>query len=564
MINLLGLTTFLLWGLGVAFHFMVARNSVERWTRFWGIFGAIPLTIGWFFILVMWNSLDNVRTIGEALGSLMSIYAMSLIFGGAIYWFLRRKFNLFRSSEKRGKIIRGAKLMTEKQLVSSLAKEQAVAKIGNVPVPVRVENRNFLIAGSVGTGKSQTFYQVLDSVRARGQAALVADVSGDFVARYYRPGKDVILNPLEERGVNWSPFAEMEQPYDAVNLARAFIPEGIGADEKQWNGYARTVVQAILKKLFLAGLQTNQDLANALFGLKMKELEEFTQGTPAAAQFDRDAAKMFAAIRAIIAKFFDAYSYLDPAAGAGAFSITKFIQGAVNSADAPWIFLTSNENSLTLLQPMIGSQIDIASRAVMSQQPDESRRFWFSLDEFPSLGYVDSIEDLYTKGRKFGAAAIIGIQAVSQIRRTYGNERAQTIMATADTWVLLRNKDAESAEFMARQIGTNELKRTVYNSNASETLKVSQGQAEQYNDNNRLVLPSEIQSLPDRHCYLNIGGRWGKTIIPINHRQATQPHYQPKQTIREIAVGKNDEGLRRAIEGTLPVDPTQDFDLTSI
>ena len=557
MDNLLGIVLLMLYVLGVAFHMLIARQSTDRWTKPWSIFGFPPLLVGWLIIALWWDTFWYAETVASAAGFVISTYLVSLIFGWAVYWLLRKKFGLFRESSKTGKIIRGAHLLSEKKLVSLMVNELAKAKIGNIPVPVRVENRNFMIAGSVGSGKSQTFYQLLDSVRVRGQAALVADMSGDFVSRYYRPGKDVILNPLEARGVAWSPFAEMEQPYDAVNLARSFIPQGKSADEEQWNGYAREVFEAVFQRLFQLGLPTNQLLVDGLNALGITDLKALTAGTMISAQFDAE--KMWLSIKPIINKYIKILGFMEPQAGVEAFSVKRFVRDAVaKKQDAPWIFLLTNENNHKLLQPLVAAQIDIASRTLMSLQPDESRRFWFSLDEFASLGYVDSVEDLYTKGRKYGAAAIMGIQAVSQIRGTYGYERAQTIMATADTWLLLRNKDADSAEFMARQIGTNELRRTVYNSSANESLKTTQGQSEQYNDKNQLVLPSEIQMLPDRKGYINIGGMWGTTTIPINMRQATQPHYEPKSIIKQIEVGKEAERIRAAVAG----GPEQEFDVS--
>ena len=69
--------------------------------------------------------------------------------------------------------------------------------------------------------------------------------------------------------------------------------------------------------------------------------------------------------------------------------------------------------------------------------------------------------------------------------------------------------------------------------------------------------------LPDRKGYINIGGMWGTTTIPINMRQATQPHYEPKSIIKQIEVGKEAERIRAAVAGgPVQAGPEQEFDVS--
>src|SRR3546814_5752797 len=69
--------------------------------------------------------------------------------------------------------------------------------------------------GTTGSGKTTALRQLLDGIEARGDASLVYDTSGEFIANYYRPERgDVILNPFDDRCAFWTPFAEIAHPAD--------------------------------------------------------------------------------------------------------------------------------------------------------------------------------------------------------------------------------------------------------------------------------------------------------------------------------------------------------------
>jgi len=67
---------------------------------------------------------------------------------------------------------------------------------------------------------------VLRTALARGDRALIADPDGGYLRRFYDLHRgDVILNPFDPRSARWDLFAELRDPYDADQLARALIPD---------------------------------------------------------------------------------------------------------------------------------------------------------------------------------------------------------------------------------------------------------------------------------------------------------------------------------------------------
>ena len=61
-------------------------------------------------------------------------------------------------------------------------------KFCGLPVPSRIETVHFLLAGTTGTGKTLAIRSLLDSIRERGDRALVLDAGGDLMSLYHAGG----------------------------------------------------------------------------------------------------------------------------------------------------------------------------------------------------------------------------------------------------------------------------------------------------------------------------------------------------------------------------------------
>lgn len=406
--------------------------------------------------------------------------------------------------------LRGARLVDASRVIKQIHKQKLDSRltIGGVPIPVKTEDRGFLFAGSQGTGKSQALAVVLDKIKTDGgHRAVVADPTFIFCRRYFSPA-DAILNPFDSRSVAWSPLAEIREPYDCVAMAKSIIPDGHGSSA-EWHGYAQTLLRPILEHCWTGNL-TNANLFHLTCVADMQQLREVLAGTPAAPLVAEGNERMFGSVRTIMSRFMEAYEYLDPAAGVDAFSIRDFIAGGGSG----WLFLPYTQGQRTALRPLIQCALDVASRTVLDMPPaagDRSRqsRTWFVLDEFPLLGVIQSVETLLTNGSKHGAVVLAGIQTIAQMVDTYGREKAQTLLACLGTWLTLRVNDAETAEYMSRYLGDEEIRRVVQSGGTSgkawEAASESKNWTEQH-ATQRAVLPSELQNLPDLCGYLNIAG----------------------------------------------------------
>lgn len=176
---------------------------------------------------------------------------------------------------------------------------------------------------------------------------------------------------------------------------------------------------------------------------------------------------------------------------------------------------------------MLAAWIGEAVSAILSLAPDAKRRHWLLLDEVASLGRVQGLSDALTKGRKYGLCAMVGLQSVSQLRETYWRDGAQTLLSCLSSQLLLRANDPETAEYASLHLGEREIVREV----VSRAHERSRHTITPQRSVERLVLPSQLQSLPNRVGYLRLAGQniVRRVRIPLVKRATTVEPFVPKK-----------------------------------
>lgn len=517
---------------------LVARYTVWREEQ--------PWQWAWIVRPLLWGALPVAAFSTSGKGAdknALTLFFTAWAAGWAIRWTVNY-FGFLKSNKKKDSTRRGVSILGEKDVARMIQKagHKTHGHMGGVPVPVDVEPLHFLMAGAPGSGKSLAFYQMLISARQRQHRAIISDPGAEFLKRFYQDG-DLIFNPFDLRGIAWSPFAEMRQPYDAARLAASMIPDGTGSTQ-EWNGYARTVLEAVLESLFELDTPTNGDLVYFLTTAPLKELRDLVEGTPAQRFFSKLDSGMLASVMNIIISYIKPYSYLNPGAGKDAFSVRRWIE----EDGKDWLFLSFRDDQLQAIRPMLAAVLDIAASAVLSLPASFDRRIFFAIDEFASLGQINSIEPLLTKGRKVGAVAMLGVQAISQPRETYGRERSQTLLSCLGTWLVLKQPDADTSDYMSKYVGDEEIRRTIQSGNQQ-----GGGWQEQIH-RQRAIIPSELQNLNPRVGILNIAGAippcW--TTIPITQLPDRTEAFKDRE-MRSTRISKPVDAGAPATQERMPV-----------
>lgn len=440
-------------------------------------------------------------------GFVNSLIAWSILTYG--FWtYVQLKVGGFKggSGGGSGDVVRGNQLYDVKAVQKMVKNEESNIFIGEVAIPKAYEPSHFLLVGSTGTGKSQTFHQILGPVREKGERAIVADIGGEFAARYFKVG-DAILNPFDKRSVDWSPLAEMRGEWDGDRIAKSIIPDGSGSSA-EWNGYAQTLLSSVLVKAWENDAK-NGDILRLLTRAPQSELKAYVEGMPAEGLFGEGSERMLSNILGIISSYIKSFQYLDADAGVDSFSI----RGWVAKEGSSWLFLNVTDSQLASLKPVIAAALDIAISGLLELKPNADRRVWVAIDEFATFGYINSLEALLTKGRKYGGSAILGMQGISQPRESYGRDKAQTLLSCLGTQLVLRCPDGETAEYFSTHFGSQDIQRINHSTSHSGS-DVNHSQSVQY-ATQRVVLASEIQQLPNLVGLLNIVGDIPPCVVNI-------------------------------------------------
>lgn len=364
-----------------------------------------------------------------------------------------------RERALRDRVITGTLVTTEKRLAKLTRKEsdsRALA-IGSVPIPSRLETRHMAMIGTTGSGKTTALRQLLDGIETRGEAALVYDTSGEFIAHYYRPERgDVILNPFDARCAYWSPFAEIAHPADAARIAHQFITEANGHDKDDvWLEMARILVANMIVQLWEEGNGTLPNLLAAFQNKTKDELKEWLQETSSARTFADDADRATGSVLFMLAKAANLIQFLRVDGSGGApFAFRDFIHGLDKREGArPWIFVPRKEDYFEASKPLLACWLECAASAVLGLPPSPDRRIWFVLDELADLPRVDNLARLLPEGRKFGAAVVLTFQALGQMRHRYGPQIAESMLGCCNTKLFLQTIDSETRQWASQTIG---------------------------------------------------------------------------------------------------------------
>ena len=447
------------------------------------------------------------------------------------------------------KLERGGEIVSAK-ILRRLIKKQKLASdlhLDGMPLIKNKETTHILITGTTGSGKTNCFHTLLPQIRARPNRAIVVDLTGDFVAKYYREGQDVLLNPLDERSVNWSPWADClaETHFDA--LAAAIVPKSSSSD-KFWENAGKALLSAAFRKFAdMRDLDIGK-LYHLLVCASLSEFSKFFHKTEAASYTHMDGDKMTMSIRATLVNNIQAFKLLTPVENP--FSIRKWVN---ESPEGQWLFISAKPDQRDTLLPLISGWIDTAINALMSEDPDPTRRLWFILDELPALQKLPSLETGMAEARKYGGCFLAGVQSFPQLINTYGQNQAQSVLDLFNTKIFFRNTDPNTTSWISKVLGEAEIKEHVENlSYGANTIRDGVSLSQQ-TKTKPLVLATEIACLPDLEAYIKLPATVPTGRVKMRFKDVMSvtkgfvakpiPLKEPPEPVSEIYDSANEESM---------------------
>jgi type IV secretory pathway TraG/TraD family ATPase VirD4 len=414
-----------------------------------------------------------------------------------------------RDAHKRGARILDGRVAQRRAARLQLLRHEPLLTLAGVRIAADDEVKHFKLIGTTGTGKSTAIRELLATALDRGDRAVITDPDGGYLARFHDPGRgDVILNPFDSRSVRWDPFAEIREPYDAEQLASSLIPATDDASGREWRGYARTFLAAILRRCHEIGRRDARELWRLIAMAPSAELRPIVAGTPAQPFLEPENGRMFGSIRSVAVSAAAALEHVQ-AQRARTTSVRDWI-----GTDRGALFLPYQAGQIAALRTIIATWVRLAIFEIMSRACPGSRpqrRLWLIVDELDALGAIDGLKDALARLRKFGGRCVLGFQSVAQVSSTYGVGDAQTLVENCATTLILRCSASEhggTSQFASRLIGEREVaRRTTTRGRDGSGLPGGRGWRRSTNVSEQrvtepAVLAAELEQLPDLTGYL--------------------------------------------------------------
>lgn len=440
---------------------------------------------------------------------------LAAVVGGTLLLAFFIWFWYFGRVTRAEKHLRGTEILEADDLKQWLRREGRASKLelGGIPLIEDSETTHVLVTGSPGTGKSTLLYGLMKKIRERGDRAICFSPSGDMIEWFYREGKDVLLNPFDERTPSWNLWAECTMPYHFDMIAAGMVPEPTHGDPI-WNNAARSLVSTLAQVMQQRGSESIPDLLRILTSTPMEQIYEYLKHTEVAANLDPKNEKMGASIRSTASIYLAPFKYLS--ADKTPFNIRQWVEQDTGS---DWVFLNARADQLSAVQSVLTTWLEIFTNTLMGLVPSHKRRIWLIIDELPVLNRVPSLQPFLANARKYGGCGVIAFQQLSQLEEKYGQKGAQALAGLCATWACMRQNDPETAKWIANSFGQ------------AEYIEPQQGLSYGANDMRDgvnlstqrkmrdIVLPSEIANLANLEGYVRLPGDIAK-----GHFKITRPN----------------------------------------
>lgn len=411
-------------------------------------------------------------------------------------------------NQKKTDITKGIKLVKPEILAKQLKKEKIDSDIviEGLPLLKDAETRHILVTGTTGCGKSNLFDIILPQIRRRKNKAVIIDIKGKYVAKYYNPETDFIFNPLDERSVDWDIWSDFQMDSHYDSFAHSIIPEKKNSHDDVWDKSSRIVLVEALKKLAIEGKENIEELFEIIDNMDIGTLERYFHNTSASKLISKSSEKTtFSILMNLVANIAPLRCLGHSASGSQEkFSFRNWITN--NNNQESWLFITARSDQIDLIRTLMSTAIDTALNAALSLEEDKKRRIWFIADEVPVLNKLSALKKGLTLGRENGCSIMLGIQDIPQLRSIYGFDDAKTILNNINTHFIFRYQDSTTAREISEMLGVVEQeKHHETQSYGSSNIKDGVSFAKQ-TQSRSLVLPVEIANLKVGEAYVKYGG----------------------------------------------------------
>lgn len=352
-------------------------------------------------------------------------------------------------------------------------------------------SRTMLIAGAVGSGKSQILLGMLQEIFRKNIKCISYEPKGDQVSSFTR---GTILSPFDirstqpwknkgDKGVIWWIAKDVRDQDQAMIFASTFIPASNGGNDTFWVTASQMLTEGVIRHLQETKplRWTFGDLSQGLAQDQAMLAEMMSATYAKAANLVADGESQTTS--SVLATLASHTRMIDQLASAWPdyveghmLSLTDWIKDDYKGKHRQ-IFLTAGKNSqltsayVAAMINVIAPEFKTASLVDNKFLPkNKQRHIFLLLDEFTSLGKMP-IQDLIAQARSKGLKIGLLFQSYEQMKKVYGAHDAMAQKDMVGTRIYCRTGPGESRDAMVQEIGKRRVKVTKMNHSYSGGVK---------------------------------------------------------------------------------------------
>jgi len=324
---------------------------------------------------------------------------------------------------------------------------------------------HLMILGGIGTGKSNTFYHIIDQMRKKmtdKDVVIIFDTKGDFL-KFKKNGDTVISNDTSEatgpKGKDyWNIFNEVDpdNPEEHMReISRSIFADKIKNSPNTYFPTAASDLFYAFMSIFYSNkdrtVQNNKSFINFLKTRDSNELLEVLNKVPrlkyVANHISDPKSGQSQGVIAELLTVADSM-FIGNFAQEGTLSMRELVKN--KSARA--VFIEYDIMTGEVLTPIYSLLVDMAIKEALSRKRSGGSVYFF-VDEFKLLPFLSHIDDAVNFGRSLGVRMIIGLQAITQMYDNYGEYRAKSILSGFLNNFFFRVNNYESRNFIKEYFG---------------------------------------------------------------------------------------------------------------
>ena len=363
-----------------------------------------------------------------------------------------------------------------------------------VPYPADMWTRHMLVVGGVGSGKSTAIKPLIEKVIAAGESMILFDPKGEFTMGFASPA---LIAPWDRRSCSWDIGKDMRNIGDMRRFAAAMIREGT---DPMWANASRQILVGFM--IYLTSTRGTRwgwrELADLVAIPQGSLLPLMSQYHPEAIRAVERASVTTHGILINLSSFCS--SIFDLAQAWGDVPEDRrisFVEWTKQKGRHKQVILQGHGAYPELTRGYVEGIVGVISAMVNSveMEDDPNRKLWFIADEFGQMGKIP-IRPLFEVGRSRGVRCVVACQDLAQLEEVHGASMVKALVSMSGTLLVGQMMQGDTAEQMAKALGSREVERanisssyagTGGSSNRSSTLSFARDELAVYK-------PSELAS----------------------------------------------------------------------